>query len=71
MANKQSEGRTISKKRKLVGLTQSRLAQESRVAVQRITYFETGRLILQPDEIERIRKALKNQAQKAFHAVTQ
>ena len=30
--------------------------------VQRITYFETGRLLLEPEEIDRIRKALKKRA---------
>ena len=70
MANKQSQGRTISKKRKLVGLTQHSLAQASGVNVQRITFFETGRLALDPDEIERIRKALKTRAVKAMDAVS-
>jgi predicted transcriptional regulator len=70
--NKQhaSAGRTIGKKRRMVGLTQHHLARESKVPVQRITYFETGRLLLEPDEIDRIRKALKNRAQKAMDSVS-
>jgi transcriptional regulator with XRE-family HTH domain len=64
------EGKTIGKKRKLVGLTQHSLAVATGIDVQRITYFETGRLLLEPQELDRIRKALKNRAQKAMDAVS-
>lgn len=66
----QSEGRTISRKRKLVGLTQHSLALAANVDVQRITYAETGRLSLEPGELDRIRTALKRRAQKAMDAVS-
>jgi transcriptional regulator with XRE-family HTH domain len=70
MANRHSEGRTISKKRKLVGLTQHSLAVATGIDVQRITYAETGRLLLEPQELDRIRKALKSRAAKAMDAVS-
>jgi transcriptional regulator with XRE-family HTH domain len=70
MSKQHSEGRTISRKRKLVGFTQAALAQESGVPVQRITYFETGRIPLLPTELDRIRAALKRRAQRAFDAVS-
>jgi transcriptional regulator with XRE-family HTH domain len=68
--NQHNEGRTISRKRRMVGLTQHSLAEASGVNVQRITYFETGRLLLEPQELDRIRKALKNRAQKAMDTVS-
>jgi transcriptional regulator with XRE-family HTH domain len=70
LALNHGEGRTISRKRKLVGLTQHSLAQASGVNVQRISFAETGRITLEPEEINRIRKALKNRAAKAMDAVS-
>jgi transcriptional regulator with XRE-family HTH domain len=64
-----SEGRTISKRRKMVGLTQHSLAMDSGVNVQRITAAETGRTILTDDELLRIRKTLRQRAQKVFDSV--
>jgi predicted transcriptional regulator len=69
MAAYPSEARTISKKRRMVGLTQHSLAIESKVNVQRITGFETGRISLEPDELLRIRKTLRARASKVFDAV--
>jgi len=61
--------RSIARKRHLVGLTQHKLAEASGIAVQRITTFETGRLVLEDQELDRIRVVLKKRALKAMDAV--
>jgi transcriptional regulator with XRE-family HTH domain len=67
--NQTGEGTTIGKRRRMVGLTQFALAQQSGVSVQRLTFFETGRLTLDDAELERIRKTLKQRAHKVFAVV--
>ena len=64
-----SAGKTISKQRRSVGLTQHALAQKAGVDVQKITFFETGRIILDDAELNRIRTAIKTTAQKVFDSV--
>jgi predicted transcriptional regulator len=69
MRKQTNEGRTLSKRRKLCGLTQHALAEQSGVNVQRITFAETGRIALDDSELNRIRVALKQRAQKVFDSV--
>jgi len=69
VSKQRSAGKTISKQRRSVGLTQHDLAQKAGVDVQRITFFETGRIALDDSELNRIRTALKTRAQKVFDAV--
>jgi predicted transcriptional regulator len=69
MAGYPSEARTISKRRKMCGLTQFNLAQASGISIQKIVNFETGRIALDADELGRIRKCLRQRAQKVFDAV--
>jgi predicted transcriptional regulator len=69
MRNETGSGKTISRRRRLVGLTQHALAKKSRVPVQKITFAETGRAELTPEELNRIWSALRVRAQKVFDAV--
>jgi predicted transcriptional regulator len=62
-------GRTIQRKRQLVGLTQHTLSKATNIPVQRITFAETGRVDLTPDELDRIWNVLRQRARKAMDAV--
>jgi predicted transcriptional regulator len=61
--------RTIAKRRRELGMTQHNLADASGVLFSRIKYAETGRLILEPHEIERLRDALRRRAERLMDAV--
>ena len=65
----QHEGRGLARKRKMVGLTQHQLAKDANVLLSRLIFAETGRTILEPSEIDRIRKVLRNKARAAMDAV--
>jgi len=49
----------IARKRRMVGLTQHELARQSNLSVSRLVWFETGRCDLEPEELGRIKDALK------------
>jgi transcriptional regulator with XRE-family HTH domain len=61
--------RWIRTKRKSLGLTQHELAKKSGVTFARLSYGETGRIQLTPDEIERIEEVFRARAQRVFDAV--
>jgi predicted transcriptional regulator len=62
-------GRSLARKRKSVGLTQHQLAAAAGLSVAKIAFVETGRASLEPDELHRIRKVLKKQAQRAMDSL--
>lgn len=51
--------RGIARKRKSLGLTQHDLARHADVLLSRLVFFETGRIELLPEELDRIRHALR------------
>lgn len=56
--------RELVRERKDVGLTQFSLARASGVSRARISYAETGRLVLTEVELEKIRSAIRRRAAK-------
>ena len=56
------EGRNVAKRRRLCGLTQYDLARETDISPTRLAYFETGRVLLFPFELNRIRAAPRRRA---------
>lgn len=72
--NRQQKGfrnpapRWIARRRKMCGLTQHALAEATGIAVSRIVFAETGRLDLEPTEIETIRNVLRQRARKVMAA---
>jgi hypothetical protein len=68
MAN-QHKGRGLASKRRMVGLTQHDLSREARVLLSRLIFAETGRIGLEPDELDRVKKVLRNKARKALDAI--
>jgi predicted transcriptional regulator len=69
MKRKQHEGRSLGKKRKMLGLTQHDLARQANLSVNRIVFAETGRICLEPDEIDRVRGVFRKRARQAMDAV--
>jgi predicted transcriptional regulator len=65
-----SDHKTLSRKRKLLGLTQHNVAQEANIPINRLVFAETGRVTLEQDELDRIRTVFRRRAQKAMAAVT-
>jgi predicted transcriptional regulator len=55
----QHPGRTLAKKRRMVGMTQHEVAELANVSLTRIVYGETGRLDLEPEEVARVRQVLR------------
>ncbi len=43
----------------MLGLTQHQLSQETGIAVGRIVFAETDRIVLEPHELDRIRSAFR------------
>jgi hypothetical protein len=64
------EGRGIAKKRRLLGMTQHQISQATGIGVNRIVFFETGRCLLLPEEIDTIRSVLRKRAQKSLELVS-
>lgn len=60
--NKRTENQAIAKLRRRTGTTQHVLAAETGIGLNRIVFYETGRTDLLPEEIDRIRKVLKQRA---------
>lgn len=59
----------IKRKRKLLGLGQHALAKLSGVTYARISYAETGRIILKSEEIAALGSALEARTKKVFEEV--
>jgi predicted transcriptional regulator len=59
----------IAKKRRMVGLTQHQLADETGIPVSRVVFAETGRIELEPEELDRVRDVFRQRAKKAMAAV--
>lgn len=51
--------RGIARRRRMLGLTQHQLSQETGIAVGRIVFAETDRIVLEPHELDRIRSAFR------------
>jgi transcriptional regulator with XRE-family HTH domain len=60
---------TLKEKRKLCGLTQSDLARLASINYSRLTFAETKRTRLRPDEIGRIRTVLSERAKQIIATV--
>jgi predicted transcriptional regulator len=56
--------RDIARMRRRTGLTQHQLSEETGIGVNRIVFFETGRLALLPDEVDRVRSVLRKHHRK-------
>jgi DNA-binding XRE family transcriptional regulator len=70
MRNK-SENRNIASLRRRTGMTQHELARQTGIAVNRIVFFETERIVLEPQEIDKVRSVLRKRArQTAADAVS-
>ncbi len=61
--------KSLGKKRKMVGLTQHQVAEQSGVPLSRVVFAETGRIVLEPEELDRIRNVFRERALKAVAAV--
>jgi Helix-turn-helix len=57
-----TENRSIAKLRRRVGLTQHALSAATGIPVNRIVFFETSRIALDPGELDKIRSALRKRA---------
>lgn len=55
-------GRSLAKRRRMTGLTQHDLARLTGIPVSRIAFAETGRLDLEPQEVDKIRTSLRKRA---------
>lgn len=53
----------LARQRRAMGLTQYRLGQDARIPPWKITFAETGRVKLTPEEIERIKAVLTKRAE--------
>jgi predicted transcriptional regulator len=65
----QRELKSLVKQRRMVGLNQHDVSQRAKVSLGRLVYAESGRLELESDEIERIQRVIKAQAQKVLDSV--
>jgi predicted transcriptional regulator len=61
--------RGLGRRRRMVGLTQHDVAQATGIPVGRIVFAETGRIDLEPAEVEKVETCLKKRARKAMEAV--
>jgi transcriptional regulator with XRE-family HTH domain len=59
----------LKKRRQMSGLTQHRLHVLTKIPLGRITYFESGRIRLTPDELQRIEQALAARAKEIARMV--
>ena len=64
------DGRTLAKRRRMCGATQHDISREADIPINRLVFAETGRLSLEPDELERVRHVLRKRAQRAMDAVS-
>jgi predicted transcriptional regulator len=60
---------TLKEKRKLCGLTQTDLSRMADVSYSRITFAETRRTKLRPDEVSRIKNVLTARAKEIIATV--
>lgn len=61
--------RGMARRRRSLGITQHQLAKDSGVSVGRISYAETGRLELTPDELDSIQAVIKKRGQEIVEEV--
>jgi hypothetical protein len=54
-----TDSRALARRRKMLGLTQHALAQAASISVERLVFHETGRALLLPDELDRVRNVLR------------
>ena len=69
MGIRSCEHRALARKRRDVGMTQHALAEKSGIPFSRIVYAETGRIILEPTEVDRIRAVLRQRGKQVAAAV--
>jgi hypothetical protein len=59
-----SGNRSLAKLRRRTGLTQHQLSHETGIPIGRIVFFETDRIALLPEEMNKVRSALKKHHRK-------
>ena len=59
----------LKKRRRAMGFTQHRLHVLAKIPLGRITYFESGRINLTPDELQRIEHVLAARAKEISRMV--
>ena len=59
----------ITRKRKSLGLTQHQLAKKADVPFSRLSYAETNRIQLTPDEVDRIESVFRARVQIVMDSV--
>lgn len=59
----------LKKQRRMLGMTQHQLADAARIAPGRIAFWETGRVRLKTEELQRVKDALARRRQKVVAAV--
>jgi predicted transcriptional regulator len=59
MSFRNCEHRALARKRRDVGMTQHALAEKTGIPFSRIVYHETGRIILDATELDKIRAVLR------------
>lgn len=60
-------GRTLAKRRRMLGATQHDIARATGLSINRVVFIETGRVVPEPEELDRIRHALRKRARKIVH----
>jgi transcriptional regulator with XRE-family HTH domain len=60
----------LKRQRRMLGLTQHALARKANIPPGRISWAETGRAKLTPDEVERVKQVLSRRAQEVAQAVS-
>jgi hypothetical protein len=66
-----SGNRSLAKLRRRTGLTQHQLSHETGIPIGRIVFFETDRIALLPEEMDKVRNVLRKRArQTAADAVS-
>jgi len=61
--------RGLGRRRRMVGLTQHDVAKATGISVSRIVFAETGRIDLEPAEVEKVHNVLRQRARRAMDAV--
>ncbi len=64
-----TDARALARKRRLVGLTQHSLSEATGIPVARIAYGETGRIVFEPTELDKIRAVLRARGKQVAAAV--
>jgi DNA-binding XRE family transcriptional regulator len=59
MGIRQTDARVLARRRRMLGLTQHDLARAANISVERLVFHETGRALLLPEELDKIRQVLR------------